>query len=115
MFAFWDYLPTFAELIGAEKPECDGISIKPLLLGKSQSEHDYLYFEFQENGGAQCVRKGDWKLIKLNVSGEPVFELYNIKDDPTESNNLIDSNKETFEELKHILENERTDDPNWQF
>lgn len=115
MFAFWDYLPTFAEIIGAEKPECDGISIKPLLLGKSQSEHNYLYFEFQENGGAQCVRKGDWKLIKLNVSGEPIFELYNIKDDPTESNNLIDSNKEIFEELKHILENERTDDPNWRF
>ena len=49
------------------------------------------------------------------MSSKPIFELYNIKDDPTESNNLIDSNKETFEELKHILENERTDDPNWRF
>lgn len=115
MFAFWDYLPTFAEIAGIEPPKTDGISIVPTLFGQQQEGHDYLYFEFQELGGRQCVRKGDWKLIKLNVSTEPIYELYNINDDPTESHDLSDANPEMLNELKTLLENERTADPNWEF
>lgn len=115
MFAFWDYLPTFAEIAGIEPPTTDGISIVPTLLGQQQKGHDYLYFEFQELGGRQCVRKGDWKLIKLNVSTAPIYELYNINDDPTESHDLADANPEMLNELKTLLENERTVDPNWEF
>lgn len=114
-FAFWDYLPTFAELAGGNSNENDGISILPTLLGKEQNGHDYLYFEFQELGGRQCVIRGDWKLIKLNVSNEAYFELYNLKDDTSESHNLIEEQTEIFDELKEILENERTENPNWEF
>jgi Arylsulfatase A and related enzymes len=115
MFAFWDYLPTFAEITGEPIPTCDGISILPLLLGKKQVEHEYLYFEFQELGGRQCLRKGDWKLIKLDVKNQRQFELYNIKDDPEEKNNLSERHPDILEDMKSILENERTENPNWNF
>ncbi|MFA7584232.1 MAG: arylsulfatase, partial [Proteiniphilum sp.] len=52
-FAFWDYLPTFAELLKLKTPAgTDGISILPTILDKKgQKERDYFYFEFQELGG----------------------------------------------------------------
>lgn len=114
-FAFWDYMPTFAEIIGIEPPPCDGISIMPTLLGESQKEHDYLYFEFQERNGRQCVIKDGWKLIKLNVATEPIYELYHIDTDSTERNNLIDREKLRAEELMNIMQAARTADENWNF
>ena len=46
-WAFWDFLPTAAELAGTTTPgNIDGTSIVPTLLGKEQSEPGYLYWEF---------------------------------------------------------------------
>jgi len=44
--AFWDVMPTFAELAGIKPPApIDGISMVPTLTGKGeQAEHKYLYF-----------------------------------------------------------------------
>ncbi|MFR9672736.1 MAG: sulfatase/phosphatase domain-containing protein, partial [Rikenellaceae bacterium] len=113
MSAFWDMMPTFAELIGVDCPaESDGISILPTLLGKKQTEfHDYLYWEFHEQGGKQAVRKGDWKLIKLQakVPAKTYFELYNIVADPSEKNNVVDANPAIVEELKAIMASARTE------
>ncbi|WP_423129994.1 arylsulfatase [Gaoshiqia sp. Z1-71] len=63
--AFWDMWPTLAGLTGNEVPkEVDGISFLPTLLSQEgQQKHDYLYWEFHENGGRQAVRKDDWKLV----------------------------------------------------
>ena len=62
-------MPTFAEIIGAESPEgIDGISMLPSFVGEEAPEHNYLYWEFHEQGGRQAVRKGDWKLIKQKVN-----------------------------------------------
>src|SRR5690606_33308196 len=53
--AFWDFLPTFAELVGEEiDGPVDGLSLLPTLTGKEgQEEHAYLYWEFVELGGKQ--------------------------------------------------------------
>ena len=54
--AFWDIFPTLAEISGfKDNQKYDGISFKPTLYGKKQSEHDYLYWEFPEYGGQQAV------------------------------------------------------------
>ena len=67
--AFWDVLPTFADIAGAEVPEnIDGISFLPELLGKKQKQHEYLYWEFHEQGGRQAVRMSRWKAVRLNVN-----------------------------------------------
>ena len=60
--AFWDILPTFAELAGGDVPkDIDGISMVPALMGKSngQKQHKHLYWEFHEQNGKQAVRIGD--------------------------------------------------------
>jgi arylsulfatase A-like enzyme len=107
MCTFWDLMPTFRELVGskADAGGLDGISILPLLEGrKGQKEHDSLYFEFQERGGSQAVRKGDWKLVHLNICLDtPVYELYNLADDPGETNDLAAAHPDIVADLRAIM------------
>lgn len=114
-FAFWDYLPTFAEILEVEpETKTNGVSILPTLLGNDgQKERDYFYFEFQESGGRQAIIKEDWKLLHLDIRNGGIYELYNIASDPSENHNLITLYPEKAEELKEIMKNARTDDPNW--
>jgi arylsulfatase A-like enzyme len=107
MCTFWDLMPTFRELVGskADAGGLDGISILPLLEGrKGQKEHDSLYFEFQERGGSQAVRKGDWKLVHLNIClDNPVYELYNLADDPGETNDLSAAHPDIVADLQAMM------------
>jgi arylsulfatase A-like enzyme len=107
MCTFWDLMPTFRELTGskADAGGLDGISILPLLEGrKGQKEHDSLYFEFQERGGSQAVRKGDWKLVHLNIClDNPVYELYNLADDPGETNDLSAAHPDIVADLQAMM------------
>jgi arylsulfatase A-like enzyme len=56
--AFWDVMPTMAEITGQPVPkQADGLSFLSALLGKKQKKHDYLYFEHpQTNGKTERVR-----------------------------------------------------------
>ncbi len=106
MCSFWDLMPTLRELTGQRLDGAtDGVSLMPLLEGRDgQKEHEYLYFEFQELGGRQAVRKGPWKLVRLNVRGDiDHYELYNLDKDPAETNDLSTSNQEKVDELKRIM------------
>ena len=87
VWAFWDFLPTAAELAGVDPPAgVDGISVVPTLLGRAQKTHEFLYWEFFERGFQQAVRHGDWKAIRLK-QGEPLV-LYDVKGDPRNSATL---------------------------
>ena len=117
--AFWDFMPTVCDLIGVEKPQnIDGISYLPTLLSKGkQKEHDYLYFEFHEQGGKQAVIKDRWKLIHLNVNKPKgsSYELYNLSTDPSEVANVIGLYPKKAEELKKIFNTARVSNENWKF
>ena len=118
MCAFWDLLPTFRDIVSpkakAREGE-DGISLLPLLTGrKGQKQHDFLYFEFQESGGRQAVRQGDWKLVHLNVSTpDDYYELYNIASDPSERHNLLADYPEKAAELKALMEQQHVRNANF--
>ncbi|MDH8701021.1 arylsulfatase A-like enzyme [Dysgonomonadaceae bacterium PH5-43] len=101
--AFWDYMPTFAELTGTNlNVETDGISILPTLLGKSeQAKHDHLYWEFY----GRAVRKDNWKLIR---TGGNTYQLYDLATDLHEDNNLASQYPEIVKELDKIIEKEHT-------
>ena len=104
--AFWDILPTFAEIAGAENPEgINGMSFLPSLLGKKQKQHEYLYWEFHEQGGKMAVRMGNWKAVKLNIDKTPqgVTELYNLSTDIGETNNIALSNPEIVKKMEEIM------------
>lgn len=112
VWAFWDFLPTAAELAGVPAPSgIDGISIVPELLGRPQREHEYLYWEFHERGFSQAVRRGDWKAVRPD-SSRPL-ELYNLRDDPGENDNQADRRPELAAELGALLEKARTDSTHW--
>jgi len=116
--AFWDVMPTFADIIDVNAPEdIDGISFLPTLIDKDQSQHDYLYWEFHERGGRQAVRQGDWKLVVYNVFSEESLspELYNLKNDPGEDNNLASQYPERVQELMDIMDSSRVKSENFPF
>ncbi len=106
--AFWDFMPTVCELTNIKQcPKNDGISyLSTLIKGKSQPQHDSLYWEFNESAGPmQALRKGDWKLIKLY--GKPL-ELYNLVSDIGEKKNLAAQEPKRVESLLKELESVRT-------
>lgn len=87
--AFCDFLPTVTELVGVDNPsDIDGISVVPTLFGQKQKQHEYLYWEFKAGNKnfLQAVRMGDWKAIRINP--ESPIELYNLKNDLAEKNNV---------------------------
>ena len=97
--AFWDVLPSYCELAGLESPDgINGISFMPTLLGQNirQKKHEYLYWEFHEQGKRQAVRFGDWKGVRQNVAKDPngPIELYNLRDDIGEKNNIAKQHPE---------------------
>ena len=109
--AFWDILPTFANLAGAAIPDSiDGISFLPSLTNKGkQQTHPYLYWELHESGGKQAVRMGNWKAVRLNVDkgiGASVFELYDLNNDPGEKNNVASQHPDIVKQLSEIMEKE---------
>ena len=106
--AFWDVLPTFCDIAGVNKPDdTDGISFLPAMLGNKQTKtHDYLYWEFFEQGGKQAILKGDWKAIRLNVRGkaeQQVTELYNLKNDPAETKNIAGENPDLIRQFNELF------------
>ncbi|MHC4230515.1 MAG: sulfatase-like hydrolase/transferase, partial [Planctomycetota bacterium] len=110
--AFWDVLPTFAELAGAQEPKSiDGISFVPALLGKPQQKHEYLYWEFHEGSSKQAVRMGDWKAVRRAPS-MPI-ELYNLKSDIGEENNVAGAHADIIAKAKAIMDSIRTDADMW--
>ena len=107
--AFWDVKATLGALVGIELIEpTDGISFLPTLLGEAnQTEHDYLYWEFNEKQGpVQAIVKDQWKLIRTVENDQ--YKLYNLQTNPGESQNVIDQYPDIFELMKAALLSERT-------
>lgn len=109
--AHYDMLATLADVAGYIKPEdTDGISLLPTLLSEeNQEEHEFLYWEFPSYGGQVAFRMGDWKLVRQNLMNdeEPTLELYNLKDDPTETKNVAELHPEIIAKAAIIFDRER--------
>ncbi len=103
--AFWDMMPTFAEMTGANCPETDGVSMLATLTGNgTQQQHESLYWE--DGRSKRALRKGDWKILEPHFTRD--LELYNLKEDPSETTNLAKSNPDKFAEMKAALDAART-------
>ncbi|MHC4351777.1 MAG: arylsulfatase [Planctomycetota bacterium] len=117
--AFWDLLPTCCELAGSDIPDdIDGISMVPTFLSRrrQQKKHEALYWEFHEQGKKQAVRMGKWKGIRLNVAKKPdgPIELYDLKNDIGEKNNVADRNPEIAVKIGKYMKAARTPSEHWK-
>jgi arylsulfatase A-like enzyme len=111
--AFWDLLPTLAELTGAPYPaDTDGISLLPTLLGRpeQQRKHEFLYWEFHEGGSVQAVRTGGWKAVR--PFGKPL-ELYDLQMDMGETRNVANSHPDVMAKIEKYLTTARTESRFW--
>jgi arylsulfatase A-like enzyme len=109
-WAFWDFLPTAAELAGIQPPpRLDGISFLPALTGGNQKAHDYLYWEFFEGGFQQAVRQGDWKLVRQAPRQQ--LELFDLKADLTESHNVAAQRPDVVAKMQALFKSARVDHP----
>jgi arylsulfatase A-like enzyme len=109
--AFWDVMPTISDLLEEKNNtiQTDGISFLPTLLGhhSEQKKHKYLYWEFHEKNNKQAIRQGKWKLIATHLETSPKYYLYDLAEDPGETNNLVDVHKEKYHELKALFDEAR--------
>jgi len=130
--AFWDLYPSFCEVAGRKVevaggkrdatggrpgPAIDGISILPTLTGDTahQRQHDYLYWEFHENGGRQAIRWGIWKGVRLNVHDNPdaPVELYDLTRDPAEMHDLAREYPKIAQQILLLMNKAHVTDKNW--
>jgi arylsulfatase A-like enzyme len=104
--AFWDILPTIADIIGVKSPKgIDGISFLPELTGKGQKKHEFLYWEFHEQGGKVALRIDNWKAVKLDVNKSPQgeTELYDLTTDIGETNNVAAKNPDLINKIEGMM------------
>ena len=104
--ALWDVMATLADITGVKTPEdTDGISFLPTMLGQDQQrEHDYLYWEYFGRP-AQAVRWGDWKGVRLKAKSNPEgpIELYDLKNDVGEKNDVARQNPKIVKKVEAIM------------
>jgi len=114
-----DLLPTFAGLAGAKVPTdrvIDGHDIWPLMAGRTGAKTPYdAFFYYSAQGNIEAVRQGDWKYRKSTQAPrakkgdkttppKPKAELYHLKEDIGEQNNLIDSRADIAQRLAALME-----------
>lgn len=110
-----DIMATCVEVSGADYPEIyngnaispmEGLNLFDILEGNYNPERLLTF----EHSGHPAIRVGDWKLVSSDRAMEPeglnsesVYELYNIRKDRSETNNLADQNPDKVAELKDLM------------
>ena len=113
-------MATCADIIGEQLNDStagDSQSIYPILMDDEESKVEAMPIVHHSSQGFFALRKGDWKLIDKRgsggfsipvvvepKSGEPVGQLYNLAEDPSETNNLYNEEPELVKELLAELE-----------
>lgn len=113
LVCFTDLMTTFASLLDRPLPDDaapDSFDFSSALLGRGDSTRARREFAMRSGRGLRVFRSGDWKLILGRGSGgftrtpkpakdEPAGQLYNLRDDPSESKNLYAQQADRVERM----------------
>eukprot|EP01063_Lacrimia_lanifica_P008998 TRINITY_DN16044_c0_g1_i1.p1 TRINITY_DN16044_c0_g1~~TRINITY_DN16044_c0_g1_i1.p1 ORF type:complete len:534 (+),score=195.07 TRINITY_DN16044_c0_g1_i1:67-1668(+) len=142
IFAFWDFLPTAADIAGAPLPAgIDGLSAYSALTDPNAvaPENRMLYYEFcwtgvlntqakvdatyglegerpivYGDGWTQAVRLGDWKMYRTNQDNTTT-KLFNVSlaGDYAETTDVAAQHPEVVEEIAAVMAREHSDSAFW--
>ncbi len=98
-----DVLPTLVDITGGTIPEgIDGVSFKTVLFNNETLPERPLFWKFRRS---RVIRKGDWKLIiTKNKDSKIETELFNLKNDISEKENLADREPDKVAKMQKELD-----------
>ena len=114
-----DLLNSISSMIGSEYKSNYGIDLSNLLLSNRGKGREYLVVEASTR---TALRKGEWviippydapainKNVNIELGNSKNFQLYNLKDDPSQKNNLAKIEKEKLKEIYNEFLKIRGDD-----
>ena len=106
-----DIYPTLLDISDARYPEeihgnpsmnLHGQSLLPIFKGEKREEPEFFISGFTDR--FRMFRSGDWKIVKAN---NEEWQLYDMKNDPTETNNLAEKKPEKLNEMVGLYEEKR--------
>ena len=106
--ANWDFMPTIAEIIGAEINDgINGVSFLDVLQKTNHPvKHEFLYWEFYERGFDQAIRKGNWKAVKRSANNLKL-ELYDLSTDYSENYDVSLQHPQVAKEMEDLFSKAR--------
>jgi len=112
-----DIFPTITDMLDINIPEhhsIDGSALQKQLNGLNNKDREETFLNHFPHGHRSSyftsLVNSDWKIIyHYQVYGEPRYELYNLKEDPFETNNLSEANPEQLKVMMQTLGDELED------
>lgn len=101
----YDVYPTLCDKVGLKVPATvTGQSLNPVLVGKTKEHRDKVFLAYSNL--QRALVKDGYKYIIYNVEGKTTEQLFNLKKDPLEMNNIIDRNRQKASEFRKQLSDE---------
>nr|WP_229239845.1 arylsulfatase [Echinicola soli] len=114
-----DLMSSLADLVGSDKQGPDSEALLDAFMGKSQQGRNELIIEAT---GRTAFRKGDWamippnggqaviKSVNIEIGNDDEYQLYNLKEDIGQQQNLAQSKPEKLQEMVAAYEKVRGSD-----
>ncbi len=109
-----DIFPTLCQVANVYVPEgyvMDGFDLQDQLMGKQNEIRDELFLNHfphsHRSSYFTSLVKSEWKIIyHYQIEDQPRYELFNLKKDPFETNNVADKNPEQLKIMMKVLSDE---------
>ena len=118
-----DIFSSLAALVGSEAKVGDSQQMLDVFMGKSDDAREDLILEATSR---TALRKGEWimippykgaalnKAVNIETGNSKEYQLYNLKNDVVQQQNLADSNKDKLDEMIAVFEKIRGDNSKTQ-
>ena len=104
----YDLTPTFVARSGMKQPgkglDFDGVDLLPYITGKKTADerpHEILHWRRDED---YAIRIGDWKLTRNSKSGPQTIRLFDLKNDPGERHDLVNTHPEKAQMMQDLFD-----------